>query len=145
MTHYCNGCCIDLTTGRTTRKQQVSNFAAAILGSGLLGGLLFKGPSKARWLSSSITLAMVLAGFLFYEILPRSWALAWPQWHVSHGVDDSDDFHSYVKSKIYRAKLYLLHESSKWKAAVISFSTIPVDHLMMAQREFRTSAWVSSF
>ena len=88
---------------------------------------------KSRWLSSSANLAVILAGFLTHNLLPRVWCKAFPDWHISRNVDDSDDYHSFVRSKAYRAKLYLTGGHARWKAAVISFATQCVDHLMMVQ------------
>ena len=124
-----------MASGNTTRTQQVANFCAAVVGVGMLGSTLTKSPMKSRWLSSSSTLAIVLFGFFTHNLLPRVWCKAFPDWHIPRNVDDSDDYHSYVRSKAYRAKLYLNGQHSRWKAAVISFATQSVDHLMMVPPE----------
>ncbi len=117
--------------GKTSRKTQVANFCAALIAIGIFGGVLTKDPSKSRWLSSSATLCMTLAGKFIHEILSRVWCRAFPQWHIGRELGDSDDYHAKIRSKAYRAKLFLTGEHAKWKYGVISFVTQTVDHLMM--------------
>ena len=127
--HYEQGCCLD-AEGRFSRAIAVNNFVAALLGVGILlensGGVA----SKARWLSSSLVLASILLGFLTHSILPRSWAIAWPQWHIDRAPDETDDFHRFVKSKIYRSKLWMHHDNTAWSALATSLATAPAEHLM---------------
>ena len=126
--HFCSGCCQD-ADGRTTREAQVSNVMAAILDAGLLGGVGHVVPTKSLWLSTSLSLSMLLAGMVFHNILPRVWARAFAQWRLPRAVDDND-YHSIVMSKTYRAKLWLTHDDTRWRSLVLSLTTGPVDHLM---------------
>ena len=131
--HWCNGCCIDPSTGVTTRTQQVENFLAALACVGLFGGSLWaQAPSKARWLSSSTVLCVVVCGLLVHVLLRKVWEVAFPNWHVERpgGQAEDSDWHKMVRSKICRAKLYLCGERTTWKTACISVATQPVDHLM---------------
>ena len=128
--HWEVGCCVN-DHGIVTREQQVRNFVSAFVGAGFFGGTLWTSPSKARWLSTSLILGVLLAGMLFHSALPRVWRMAFGEWHIPRSIDDSDDFHNYVKSKIYRAKLWLSNEHTSWRSAVIAWVTSSVEHLML--------------
>lgn len=130
--HHCSGCCVS-ASGITTRQQQVDNFLAALVGIGLFSsGAWILAPSKARWLSSSATLSIVVAGLLIHGLLERVWQVAFPNWHIERplNADEESDWHKLVRSKCFRAKLYLSGQHTTWRTTCISVATQPVDHLM---------------
>ena len=131
--HWCNGCCTDPETGLTTRERQVENFLAALVAVGFFSGSLWAAaPSKARWLSSSSFLCVVVCGLLVHGLLRKAWEVAFPIWNIEQplGHAEETDFHKMVRSKCFRAKLYLCQENTPWKAVCISVASLPVDHLM---------------
>lgn len=65
-----------------------------------------------------------------HDLLPRAWRKAFGEWHIDRAPSDSDDFHTQIRSKIYRAKLWLSHESTTWKSMVLSLCSGPVDQLL---------------
>ena len=130
--HYCDGCCLD-SSGTTTRVQQIENFRSALIGVGLVcRSLWVASPSKSRWLSSSKTLSILIAGLLVHGLLANVWQVAFPSWHIERPVNDDEetDWHKMVRSKCWRAKLYLCGEHTAWRGTCISLATQPVDHLM---------------
>ena len=58
------------------------------------------------------------------------WRRAFGEWNIPRAPADTDDFHIMVRSKVYRAKLWLSHPGTSWKSLVFSLCTGPVDHLM---------------
>ena len=64
----------------------------------LLLGMLFCGlvPAKSRWLSTSIGAAYAMAGFWVFNILPRTWRLAFGEGEIPASLI-LDDWHCYVK------------------------------------------------
>ena len=68
-------------------------------------------------------------------LLPRAWRLAFGEWNLPRQVGEPDDFHKMTRSKVYRAKLWLSHADTEWKAWVMSLCTEPVDHLMMVTQK----------
>ena len=128
--HYCDVCCSN-EHGETTRAQQVDNFIAALIGIGLFGGRSWiAAPSKSRWLSSFLTLSIIVAGVLVHGLLKKVWQVAFPDWHLERIPDQDDKYHKMVRSKCYRAKLYLSGDHTAWRGTCISLSAQPVDHLM---------------
>ena len=75
--HYEIGCCVD-AGGTISRKTQVDNVFAAVVGAGIFGGVNHVTLAKSRWLSCSICLAFHLAGMLTNFLLPQAWELAFP-------------------------------------------------------------------
>lgn len=127
--HFCCGCC-QATDMLSKREVQVNNVVGAILGAGICGGLNHTVPAKSRWLTTAGCLAHLCFGMQVHGILPRVWRLAFGEWSIPRAVDDPDDFHRVVRSKVYRAKLWLSHEDTAWKALTLSVCTAPSDHLM---------------
>ena len=116
--------------GQTTRACQIDNFFAAVWSAGIIGGVLHLQAMKSRWLSTAMCLSMILGGFCFHEFLPRVWRLAFGEWQIPRAVGEADEFHTMVRSKVFRAKLWLTHEDTFWKSLVTSLVSGPVDHLM---------------
>jgi hypothetical protein len=97
-THYCKGCCVDPSTGETTRATQVRNFFAALVSVGLFGGVNLSTPAKSRWLSTSVVLSIILAGHLVHNILQRAWQSAFGgTWSIPAGMENND-YHKMIKS-----------------------------------------------
>jgi hypothetical protein len=130
--HCCNDCCLD-ATDTSSRERCIDNFMGALTGIGLLSGSNWiNAPGKARWLSSSTTLAIIIAGLLIHGLLAKVWDVAFPNWTIEKPLNGSEesDWHRQVRSKCYRAKLYLCGENTLWRGCCISVATQPVDHLM---------------
>ena len=87
-------------------------------------------PMKSRWLATSGCLSLLLAGMLFHEVFPRVWRLAFGEWHIPRALDDREDFHKLVRSKVHRAKLWLSGEHTCWRSAVIATCSVPAEHLL---------------
>ena len=104
---------------------------AAFVMLGIFGGMNNIIPQKSRWLSTAVCLAALLAGMMLHSILPRVWAKAFGEWHIPRAVGEEDDFHRMVRSKVYRAKLWLLSDSTKWRNLVYSLCSSPCDHLTL--------------
>lgn len=103
---------------------------AAILNIGMFGGMGHVVPAKSRWLSTSACLSRLLGGMLFHDLLPRAWRAAFGEWHIDRSLSEGDDYHAQIKSKVYRAKLWLSHDSTTWKSMVFSLCAGPVDNLL---------------
>ena len=116
--------------GVTDRKTQVRNFIAALLSTGIFGGVLHMKPAKSRWMSTTFILAMQLAGILLFNLLPRAWRLAFGEWEIPRGVV-GDDFAKMVRSKCWRAKLFLCGEFIDIRAGIYCFLAAPAEHLLL--------------
>jgi hypothetical protein len=79
--HHEVGCCTD-AEGYFSRDICVENVYAAIVMSGLVGGVENVMPSKSRWGSRAAALAMQLCGMLFHKILPRVFQKCFPKYHA---------------------------------------------------------------
>ena len=130
--HYCNGkCCIE-KPGTPLRTTHVSNYVAALLYSGIFGGLGAGGVAASRWLSTAQAMGFTLCGVLFHALLPRAWRLAFGEWEVPRGPDVLDDYSKMVRSKAYRAKLWLSAEYNDLKQGTFCFCAAPGEHLMQS-------------
>ena len=126
--HYCNGCCLD-EYGVYSRRLAVNNFTAAFVSAGIFTNLSTHA-MKSRWLSSSGALAMLLCGMLLHGVLPRAWDIAWPKWHIDRCDADNDDFHRLVRSKVYRAKLWMCADNAVVKHLGLSIGISVADHCL---------------
>ena len=126
--HYCNGCCLD-SDGIYSRRIAVENFASAFITAGVFSNSGTHA-MKSRWLSTSGGLSMLLAGLLLHNILPRAWHLAWPKWHIIRNPDEGDDFHRLVRSKVYRAKLWMSADNVVVKCLGQSIGVSVADHCL---------------
>ena len=73
---------------------------------------------------------MLLCGMLLHSVLPRAWHLAWPKWHVDRVDADNDDFHRMVRSKVYRAKLWMCADNAVVKHLGLSIGISVADHCL---------------
>jgi len=112
--HYCRpGCCEDSDDKFRDR------FCSVVVESGLLFGLLSDFPSKARFGTFGRTSAVISAGVLIHELLPRVMSRAFPD---PGQVDadavllnyDQDDFRRYLAQKLTRT-LERLQDGGKKK------------------------------
>ena len=88
--------------------------------------------------------SLLPAGMMCHDVLPRVWRLAFGEWHIPRDVDDGEDFHKLVRSKVHRAKLWHSGEHSCWRSAVISTCSVPAEHLLqefLSPRGCRVWAW----
>ena len=100
----------------------------------LVVGGVFNGVKTAasRWLSVSRTISFVLAGHMFFNILPRAWRLAFGEAEVPQGLkDNGEDYHTYVKSKVRRVSVWFQMPETDIQNIVFSHISTPVEHLMM--------------
>lgn len=128
--HYCSGRCCKPAPGVSLRTTQVQNFLAAMLGSGMFGGVDSSIAAVSRWLSATMGCSLQFGGVAFFGLLPRGWRLAFGEWSVPQGMDNLDDFAKMIRSKTYRGKLWLLSEFIDIKQGVFVFCSTPAEHLM---------------
>ena len=128
ITHWCWGCCTD-EAGQTTREMQERNMVACLR---LLLGFLFTGqkPAINRWLSTGRLLGYVNCGFFFYNILPRTWRLAFGEGEVPSALADLSDWKVYCKSKVRRVCLWFSQEEASISVALYTFAAAPAEHLL---------------
>ena len=94
--HFENGCCVD-AHGQFDLEQCIQNVATAAMSSGIVGSEMSGLPSKARWGSMSEHDSEQAAGEMFFQLGPRTLALAFQ----AHGASDLDameenDYRKYV-------------------------------------------------
>ena len=137
--HWCNGCCKD-DDGNVTRSQQVENCYAALVEAGLFGSVEKTKPHKARWLSTSTVLSMLLTGMLFHQILPRTWLFVFPfVMAVPRGIDD---FHLRLHSKIKRSSFWFGQERTVVSSALVCIISASLDHLLQVLQHEDTEGGV---
>ena len=112
--HWENNCCTD-EHGQFNLDRCVDNYVSALIGIGIFGALCCLEPAKNRWLTCAECLALVVCGMMFHMFLPRVWRLAYGEYEVPVHVTDSDDFHKWVRSNIWRAKVWLCHLDAPMK------------------------------
>ena len=124
--HFCNGCCASYEEAR-------DNYVAAVIGGGLLGGLVSQTPSKGRHGSATEALGEQAAGDMFFGILRRSFNKAFPgQDRAAVDEDEGDDARKYMKSKTRRACAHLADRRDRIRGAVVAWLAEPLDHLWRA-------------
>jgi len=128
--HYCNGCCLD-ENGVVSKAIAAANFHAALVATGIFGGVCTRMPAASRWLTTSFVLAFIVAGTLLFSILDRAWMRAFPDWKMPHN-EPHDDFHYIIRSKIYRVKLWFLDASTTCKNFMYCLISEPAEHLLQA-------------
>ena len=116
--HYCNGCCL-AEDGVFCRKVAVGNYVSALSTAGVYSNSCTHA-MKSRWQATTGALAMLLTGMLLHSVLPRTWHLAWPKWHIDRNDADNDDDHRMVRSKVYRAKLWMCSDNTVVKCLGLS-------------------------
>jgi len=127
--HFETGCCQGLD-GTFSRNVGVRNFFTALVMVGIFGGVYSGTPSISRWMSSSQLLCFISAGWSIFAILPRAFALAFSTWEVPRSMQDTDDFHFVVRSKVYRSKLFLLNAAAQDTGLIFCWVATPAEHCM---------------
>jgi len=134
--HWCSGCCVD-SEGNSSREVSVDRSYAAIVGSGMFGGLGNTDPAKNKMWSVHFAFATILLGMLFNMLAPQVWERVFGgsnKWEdIKKGKGGADeDFHILVRSKIYRALLFLTRDMTQTVVCAVTLVTAPLNHL--AQR-----------
>ena len=100
--HYCRGCC-------RTREETCKKVYATIIGLGLLTTSSSNDPVPHRWMTCTESFAEQNVGKVVHANLPRTVARAFADSKPFKGSsgDQQDDFHKYLRSKVWRSKLTL--------------------------------------
>ncbi|CAK0877216.1 unnamed protein product [Prorocentrum cordatum] len=130
---WCQGCCLD-ESGVFSRDAAVSNVVAAFVQVGIFGGMLNVIPAAGRWHTCGRALAVQTYGILFFNILPRAWRKAFGEKEVPRDLGHSEDYHKIIKSKSFRATLWLNAPDTPVKSAVTTVLTAFVDGLLQTMQ-----------
>ena len=122
--HYEVGCCVNEHKVHT-REITIDNVMAAIVQSGMFGDVEKTKPKKARWLSTSLVLAIIVLGNLFHRFVPRVWVLAFPTVPRPAGLTD---FHLVLHCKTKRVSEWFKEERMPVSTALVSIISGPADH-----------------
>ena len=131
--HHCPGCC-------ESREAALSNVVGAIQDGGLITGFASTTPSKGRHGSTTEALGEQSAGTMIYDILPRTFTKAFPNWRAmedaanennADGNPNDEDKRKYMRGKTYRSVKYLANERQKKRASMLSWAAEPCDYLWM--------------
>ena len=99
-------------------------------GVGIFGGVLNVTPAVSRWLTTTELMAFLVAGMLTHMLLPRAWRLAFGEWYIPANVE-VNDYSKMVRSKAYRAKLWLSSVHVDIRTSVHCIVAEPGEHLLL--------------
>ena len=129
----------DLLLPATYTRKEICDFVrSAFIQLGIFGGRHRAQPAKSRWGTCNARLGEVVAGYACCRVAPRTFRATWPDaWtSVNRGADEHADFHTIVRSKIYRMCKFTGSTEKMVFGAAVCVCATPIDHcLQRVQQE----------